>query len=114
MKNKDKSNRKIPANISEELLEEIKTTTNTIYKNLNFKGVIRIDYLYDKETNRLLFNEVNTIPGSLAFYLYEETKFSELLDKLIKDAILSKSQNDSLINSFDTNILEIKKLKMKK
>lgn len=114
MKNIDKSNRKIPANISEELLEEIKATTNTIYKNLNFKGVIRIDYLYDKETNRLLFNEVNTIPGSLAFYLYEETKFTELLDKLIKEAILSKSQNDSLINSFDTNILEIKKLKMKK
>ena len=113
-KNKKENNRIIPADINEELLEEIHSTTNLIYKNLNFKGVIRIDYLFDKETNKLYFNEVNTIPGSLAFYLFKDLEFKTLLDKLIKEAILTKANNDLLINSFKTNILDVKKLKMKK
>lgn len=113
-KNKKENNRIIPADINEELLKEIHDTTNLIYKNLNFKGVIRIDYLFDKETNKLYFNEVNTIPGSLAFYLFKDLEFKTMLDKLIKEAILTKANNDLLINSFKTNILDVKKLKMKK
>ena len=54
-------------------------------------------------------NELNTIPGSLSFYLWEPMgiKYSELLDRLISLALKRKRQEDSIIYSFDTNILSL-------
>lgn len=114
LKEVSKENRCVPANISKELEDEIKSHTKVIYKTLGFNGVIRVDYLYDKTNNKLYFNEVNTIPGSLAFYLYKNYSFKELIDILIKDALFRYSKNDNLISSFDSNILSVKNLKMKK
>lgn len=114
LKETSKENRCVPANISQELEDEIKNYTKTIYKTLGFSGVIRVDYLYDKVNNKLYFNEVNTIPGSLAFYLYKDYSFKELLDILIKDALFRYSKDNGLISSFDSNILSVKDLKMKK
>ena len=114
LKETAKENRIIPANIDESLEKEIHSFTKTIYKALNATGIIRIDYLFDKETNKLYFNEINTIPGSLAFYLYKDYSFTALLDSLIKDAVYRFNINENLITSFDTNILNIKNLHMKK
>ena len=114
LKETTKENRIIPANIDESLEKEIHSFTKTIYKALNATGIIRIDYLFDKETNKLYFNEINTIPGSLAFYLYKDYSFTALLDLLIKDAVYRFNINENLITSFDTNILNIKNLHMKK
>lgn len=114
LKEVSKENRCVPANISKELEEEIKNYTKTIYKVLGFSGIVRVDYLYDRVNNKLYFNEVNTIPGSLGFYLYKDYSFRELLDLLIKDALFRYSKDDCLISSFDTNILAVKDLKMKK
>jgi D-alanine-D-alanine ligase len=114
LKETTKENRIIPANIDESLEKEIHSFTKTIYKALNATGIIRIDYLFDKETNKLYFNEINTIPGSLAFYLYKDYSFTALLDSLIKDAVYRFNINENLITSFDTNILNIKNLHMKK
>lgn len=79
-----------------------------------FNGVVRVDYLYDNISKKLMFNEVNTIPGSLAFYLYKDYSFKELLDLLIKDAMYRFNLESGLISSFDSNILAIKNLSMKK
>ena len=114
LKETSKENRTIPAPIDESLLNEITAYTKTIYNTLGFNGVIRIDYLYDLNTFKLYFNEVNTIPGSLAFYLYKDYSFKELLNILIKEAQLNFNKEKELINSFNTNILQIKDLKMKK
>lgn len=114
LKETAKENRIIPANITESLQKEIHSFTKTIYKTLNATGIIRIDYLFDKETNKLYFNEINTIPGSLAFYLYKDYTFTQLLDLLIKDAMFRYNVNQNLITSFDTNILNVKDLHMKK
>lgn len=114
LKELGKENRCVPANITKELEDEIKNYTKVIYKTLGFNGVIRVDYLYDRKSNKLYFNEVNTIPGSLAFYLYKDYSFKELIDILIKDALFRYSKNNNLINSFDSNILSVKDLKMKK
>ena len=114
LKETSKENRTIPAPIDESLLNEITAYTKTIYNTLGFNGVIRIDYLYDLNTCKLYFNEVNTIPGSLAFYLYKDYSFKELLNILIKEAQLNFNKEKDLINSFNTNILQIKDLKMKK
>ncbi len=113
LKDRHKENRTIPAVIPFELEEQIYRYTKTIYEVLDFKGVIRIDYIYDKTNLKLYFNEVNTIPGSLAFYLYEDLgiNYSTLLDDLIKQAIIDANISKKYISSFDTNVLNIKKIK---
>ena len=114
LKEVEKDNRCVPAKISDELESEIRNYTKTIYKALGFSGVVRVDYLYDKVNNKLYFNEVNTIPGSLAFYLYPSYSFKEFIDLLIKDALFRYHKECDMIKSFDTNILSVKVLKMKK
>lgn len=114
LKELSKENRCVPANISKELEDEIRNYTKVVYRTLGFNGVIRVDYLYDKTNNKLYFNEVNTIPGSLAFYLFKDYSFTELIDILIKDALFRYSKNSNLISSFDSNVLSVKNLKMKK
>lgn len=116
LKQTDKESRSIPAIISKELEEEIKKTTKQVYEYLNFKGVIRIDYIYDLDKNTLYLNEINTIPGSLAFYLFEglNIDYSTLLSDLIKQAIIENNTENNLISSFDTNILNLKNIPLKK
>jgi D-alanine-D-alanine ligase len=55
---------------------------------LNSKGVARVDFLIDNSDGKVYINEINTIPGSFAFYLWahDGMKYSELIDKLIKIA----------------------------
>lgn len=74
----------IPADIgSLELI--IKANTERVYRELDLRGVVRMDYLVDKTRNKVYINEINTIPGSLAFYLFEPIgiTFKELLSRLI-------------------------------
>ena len=110
----EKENRVIPARITDELLNEISNYTKTIYKKVGFNGVVRMDYLYDLNENKLYFNEANVIPGSLSFYLFKDYSFKELLDLFIKDAMFRFEKDRELICSFDSNILAVKDLKMKK
>ena len=77
------------------------------FKYLDCNGVVRIDYLMDSKTGEFWINEFNTIPGSLAFYLWEPlgVKYSELLDKLISLALKRQRNREEITYSFDTNIL---------
>ena len=70
-------------------------------------GVVRIDYLLDTESGKFWLNEVNTIPGSLSFYLWKPvgTDYPELLDKMIALALKRKRRSDETVFSFDTNLL---------
>ena len=63
--------------------------------------------MLDSQSGQLYVNEINTIPGSLAFYLwqYGGMEFDQLLDKMIWLAIKRKREKDSLTVTFDTNIL---------
>ncbi len=88
------------------LKEEITKTTKKIAKYFNIKGVIRVDYLYDCENHKLYVNEINTIPGSLAFYLFKDFDFSSFLDKLIQDGIKKRYLDKLKISTFKTNILK--------
>ena len=101
------ASRIIPARISESLEKDIKETSKLVFKALNLGGVCRIDYLIDKKTNKYYINEPNTIPGSLAFYLWEPTgkKYSELLDEMITISIKEYKNRAKKTYSFDSNIL---------
>lgn len=100
--------RKLPAEISEEKAEEIRTLSKDIFKALGGCGIARIDFILDTEDgDRVYANEINTIPGSLAFYLWEASgvKYEELLDRAISLAFKRKRTRDSLNFTFESNIL---------
>ncbi len=99
------ADRIVPAKIGKKLSTTINEYTAKIYKELNFNGVVRIDYIYDKANKILYFNEVNTIPGSMAFYLYEPIgiDYISLVEKLLNNF---SEQKKYLY--FDTGVLEKK------
>ena len=63
--------RRIPAELTPEKREEVRELAVRSFKALGCNGVSRIDFMIDADTDKLYFNEINTIPGSLAFYLWE-------------------------------------------
>lgn len=99
--------RKIPADISPEIKSQIQKIAVDSFKFLDCNGVVRIDFLMDFETNEIWLNEINTIPGSLAFYLWEPTglKYTALLDRLISLALKRQRKENDIVYSFDSNIL---------
>ena len=99
--------RKIPADIPAQTAEKIKSIAVDAFKYLDCCGVVRIDFLMDSETGEFWINEFNTIPGSLAFYLWEPkgVDYTHLLDRLIALALKRQRSNEEITYSFDTNIL---------
>jgi len=100
--------RKLPADISKELEEKVRYFAKQAFQCLGCSGVTRVDFLYNTVTEELYVNELNTIPGSLSFYLWEATgkSFAQLLDELMKLAFKRERKQDELNFSFDTNILQ--------
>ena len=97
----------IPANINKEILTKIQDNAKKAFITLGLSGLCRIDFMYIKKTNTIYLTEVNTIPGSLAFYLWKDKgyNFTQLLDHLINITIDKTRDNNKLQRSFDTNIL---------
>jgi D-alanine-D-alanine ligase len=102
--------RKIPAEISEEETEFVQKIAVEAFHVLDCQGVCRIDFMKDLDTNRIFINEINTIPGSLAFYLWEASgiSFSDLLDRLIELGFKRMREESEVNYSFDTNILSMR------
>ena len=100
--------RKIPAELSPEKREEIRELAVKAFKALGCNGVSRIDFMIDEEEDKLYFNEINPIPGSLSFYLWEPVgvPYKELLDRMIQLALRRTRIEESLTFTFDTNILK--------
>ena len=100
--------RRLPADISDEKKTEIQTVSTEVFKLIGAAGVVRIDYLLDCDNDKVYVNEINTIPGSLAFYLWEATgiKYPEMLDKLIELAFKRQRTKESLVYTYESNILE--------
>ena len=63
--------------------------------------------MIDCDTNKVYANEINTIPGSLAFYLWEATglKYTDMIDRLAEIAFRRQRNRDNLTFTIDTNIL---------
>lgn len=100
--------RELPANLTPALREEIRTLAVKTFKVLNCNGVSRIDFMIDKDVNKVYVNEINPIPGSLAFYLWEALgkPYAEQLDDMVKLALKREREENNLMTSFQTNILQ--------
>lgn len=77
---------------------------------MDLSGVVRIDCFANPSTEEFWINEVNTIPGSMSFYLWQATDlpYPKLVDELVKIALERKKSQESFIRSISTNILEKK------
>ena len=83
----------IPAEITEEQIEEIRKLAVKAFKAIDGKGLSRVDFFVQKETNKIYINEINTMPGFTKISMYPKlfeavgVSYSELLDKLIQNAM---------------------------
>ena len=100
--------RKIPAEIDKSIENEIKEIAVKVFKLLGCSGVSRIDFIMDTKTKDVFVNEINTIPGSLSFYLWEQSgiKYRELIDRLIEIAKNNYRREKNLNFVFESNILK--------
>ncbi len=100
--------RLLPAPISPELREKVRSLALRAFRALGLSGVARIDFLLNAETEELWINEVNTCPGSLSFYLWESAGLSypALLDKMVSLALKRERERKSFHSAIDTGILK--------
>lgn len=103
------SRKKIPADIPAETSDKIRKLADETFRVLACNGVSRIDVMIDKDSDEIFVNEINTIPGSLSYYLWEETgiSFMELMDKLVALALKRKRDTERKTFSYDTNIFSM-------
>ena len=100
------SEKRIPAELPQDVTEKIRNMAMATFKALACQGVSRIDVMIDKENGNIYVNEINTIPGSLSFYLWEasDISFEDLMDRLVKLAYKRKREIDRKTFSYDVNI----------
>ena len=103
------ADRIIPAPISDELTQRIQDLSIQAFKAVDGRGIVRIDYLVKPDTNEVYLNELNTMPGSLSFYLWRATGISDtqLVDKLVtfaRDAYADKRRN---MYDYKTNLVSL-------
>ena len=100
--------RKLPADLPARQYALVQQLAVTTFQALRCNGVVRIDFMIDGATDQVYVNEINTIPGSLAFYLWKESgvEYKELLDRLIKLALKRERENKAIRYDFKTDILK--------
>ena len=100
--------RVLPAPIEDSLKNEIQEMSKKIFRLMDCKGVVRIDYMFDRLSEKLYITEINTIPGSLAFYLWEKDGISyrELIDRMIACAEKAHDDRNKTNYAYTSDILK--------
>lgn len=97
----------VPAPIGEELTKALQTLSLDIFDAMDCKGVVRIDFMLDRHSDHYYITEINTIPGSLAYYLWAETglPYQQLIDEMIGCALRSFAEKKRNSFAFTSDIL---------
>ncbi len=97
----------VPAPISAELTAHTQELSIQVFRLIGASGIARVDFLLDTTSDSLYFNEINTMPGSLAFYLWEAVglPFDELVAKLVNIALEQHRIRCGTQFSFEANLL---------
>ncbi len=103
------SQKRIPADLPQEITDRIRYLAGETFRVLSCHGVSRVDFMVDADTNNVYVNEINTIPGSLSFYLWEATgtSFDKLMDELVALALKRKREQGLKTTNFDHNIFNL-------
>ena len=104
--------RKVPADLDEATADTIRRMCVDAFHAVDAAGVCRVDCMIDGDSGEIFVNEINTIPGSLSFYLWEATglSFTALMDELVRLALKRQRRRKQLQFSFDTNLLSTAQL----
>jgi len=99
--------RKIPAPISDELTKRIQEMAVTAFKAVDGRGTARVDFLLREETGEVYLNEINTLPGSMAFYLWqaENKSPSQVVDELIQLAFDAHAEKRKTVYNYKTGLI---------
>lgn len=102
-----RGDRELPAKISPRLASKIRNLTYKLYEEFNLSGVVRVDFIYKEESEDLYVNEVNTIPGSMAAYLFDECDidYSCLIKGLIESAENRLLESSEFLSHFSSELL---------
>lgn len=95
---KESSRRIIPADIEDDIRVKIENIAKKSFISIDGSGNSRVDFLLDEENN-VFINEINTLPGSVAFYLWEDKDYSfkGLIDEMINIAIeVHRDRNENM------------------
>ena len=103
------SQKRIPAELPADVTKEIQRLAGETFRVLSCHGVSRVDVMIDRIDGKIYVNEINTIPGSLSFYLWEATglRFDQLMDELVKLALRRKREEGMKTVSYDQNIFNL-------
>ncbi len=103
------SQKRIPAELPDDTTREIQRLAGETFRVLSCHGVSRVDVMIDRTDGKIYVNEINTIPGSLSFYLWEATglSFDKLMDELVKLALRRKREEGMKTVSYDQNIFNL-------
>ncbi|CAB3393347.1 D-alanine--D-alanine ligase family protein [Kyrpidia spormannii] len=104
---KGQTGRRIPAELPDGVTETVQELARRAFRAIQARGVARVDFLLSPDGS-IYVNEINTIPGSLSFYLWEPSgvSFPDLLDKLIEDALGDYRDKSRNIFTYDTDLIE--------
>jgi D-alanine-D-alanine ligase len=99
--------RQVPAPIGDALTREVQHLAVKAFRAIGASGVVRVDFLYDRPRKRLFLNELNTTPGSLSYYLWEEEglRFDQLVAELVRIALDRHEVQRATVYSFSANLL---------
>ncbi|MDE6758518.1 MAG: D-alanine--D-alanine ligase [Clostridia bacterium] len=94
---KTSARRIFPAELSDNESKKVQNMTAKLYSALECKGIIRCDFLLDKASGEIYLNEINTIPGSLAGYLYEDRdlRLKDIIEIIVEEAIKESKEQRS-------------------
>ena len=97
----------VPAPIGKELTETLQKLSLDIFDAMDCKGVVRIDFMLDRHSDRYFITEINTIPGSLAYYLWAETglPYPKLIDEMVACALRAHAEKEKNSFAFTSDIL---------
>lgn len=103
------SKKRLPAEIPASETERIQFLAGETFRVLSCHGVSRVDVIVDGNTRDIYVNEINTIPGSLSYYLWEATgiPFAKLMDKLVSLAVKRKREQGMKTVTYTKNIFAL-------
>ena len=109
--------RVVPAPIGDEMTAKIQSLSMEVFRALDCKGVVRIDWMIAPATDSLTITEINAIPGSLAFYLWAQSEprldYSQLIDQMVKAALQAQHEKEENNLAHHSDILSKATLGMK-
>lgn len=103
------ADRIIPAPLTPELTERIQAIARAAFTGIGGRGIARIDFLVRPEQDEVFLNEINTLPGSLAFYLWQDTGLSnaELVEELVRIGREASADKRRSVYDYRTNLIAL-------